>query len=85
MERLPYLYFTQAALKAEDGEDDEVGQLENLRRTPRIKSEGDAGRKSRRFSTGMPNKSGGMNKLNSAPSLTEAADEYQQRKMKLKE
>ncbi|XP_052231213.1 uncharacterized protein LOC127844790 isoform X4 [Dreissena polymorpha] len=81
----------ESALKAEDGEDDEVGPLENLRRMPRIKSEASNERKSRRYSTGVtPNKSsGGMSKQSSAPSLVDvdqkAAEEYNRRKMKLKE
>ena len=65
--------------------------MENLRRTPRIKSDGDGQRKSRRFSTGvMPNRNSlGMSvegnehsPLNKSALL---AEEYNKRKQKLKE
>ncbi|XP_053401298.1 FH1/FH2 domain-containing protein 3-like isoform X5 [Mercenaria mercenaria] len=80
----------EAALKNEDGEEDEVGQLENLRRTPRIKSDGDIVRKSRRFSTGvMPNRSSlGSIEGNEPSTLNKSAllaEEYNKRKQKLKE
>ena len=80
-----YCFPVQAALKNEDGEEEEIGQLENLRRTPRTKAEGDV-RKSRRYSTGvMPGRQGKQNsafldKINACP-----AEEYSQRKTKLKE
>lgn len=74
-------------MKSEDGDDDEFAQQENLRRTPRIKSDGDNVRKSRRFSTGlMPNKGVPMNKT--SPLLKGKigpAEEYNLRKQKLKE
>ncbi|WAR11395.1 FHOD3-like protein [Mya arenaria] len=44
----------ETALKAEDGEEDEVGNLDSLRRTPRIKAGGTAERKSRRRGALMP-------------------------------
>ncbi|XP_052817024.1 uncharacterized protein LOC128243349 isoform X3 [Mya arenaria] len=82
----------ETALKAEDGEEDEVGNLDSLRRTPRIKAGGTAERKSRRFSTGvMPGKGeqGGMSKQNSAPMLQDvdrkAAADYLKRKARLDE
>ncbi|XP_061197952.1 FH1/FH2 domain-containing protein 3-like isoform X3 [Saccostrea echinata] len=73
----------EAALKAEDGEDDgSQSQVENLRRTPRIKSEGEMGRKSRRFSLGTgPNR---LAKSRSVPEL-QPAEEYKLRKEKQKE
>ncbi|KAL4234472.1 formin y 2 domain containing [Mactra antiquata] len=76
----------EAALKSEDGDEDDIAQLENLRRTPRIKSDSDNVRKSRRFSTGpAPNKPA-MNKT--SPLLKGKvcpAEEYNQRKQRLKE
>ena len=74
----------QGALKLEDGDDDEIGQMDSLRRTPRIKAEGDV-RKSRRFSTGVGPNRDGLNKTHSAPSKMCVADEYHQRKNRLKE
>nr|XP_022343255.1 FH1/FH2 domain-containing protein 3-like isoform X8 [Crassostrea virginica] len=73
----------EAALKAEDGEEDgDQSQVENLRRTPRIKAEGELGRKSRRFSLGTgPNK---LSKSRSVPEL-QPAEEYKLRKEKQKE
>ncbi|XP_056013907.1 FH1/FH2 domain-containing protein 3-like isoform X5 [Ostrea edulis] len=73
----------EAALKSEDGEEDgDQSQMENLRRTPRIKSEGEMGRKSRRFSLGTgPSK---MAKSKSVPEL-HPAEEYKLRKEKQKE
>ena len=56
------------------------------RRTPRIKSEEESGRKSRRFSTGM---APGKNKANNAAFLNQddvcPAEDYKTRKMKMKE
>lgn len=76
-------FYHQASLKAEDGEDDEVGQMDSLRRTPRIKAEGDV-RKSRRFSTGVnPNRD--SRGKNSASPKKCIAEEYSQRKNRLKE
>nr|XP_034337878.1 FH1/FH2 domain-containing protein 3 isoform X13 [Crassostrea gigas] len=73
----------EAALKAEDGEEDgDQTQVENLRRTPRIKAEGEMGRKSRRYSLGTgPNK---LHKSKSVPDL-HPAEEYKIRKEKQKE
>jgi len=85
-----HIHLLQSALRAEDGEEEDVGALEHLRRTPRIKAEGSNERKSRRFSTGVtpgkPNQ--GMNKHTSAPALQDivdqkAANDYQQRKARL--
>ncbi|KAL3860751.1 hypothetical protein ACJMK2_010826 [Sinanodonta woodiana] len=75
----------EAALKAEDGEEDgEIGQLESLRQTPRIKSEEESGRKSRRFSTGvMP-----VRREKFPPTIENTkcpAEDYKQRKNRMKE
>ncbi|XP_060077995.1 uncharacterized protein LOC132557517 isoform X2 [Ylistrum balloti] len=78
----------EAALRNEDGEEDgDMSQLESLRRTPRIKSDQDSVRKSRRFSMGTGPKK--MNKSKSAPALPaediNPAEEYMKVKQKSKE
>lgn len=78
-------------MKNEDGEEENIGQMDSLRRTPRIKSDGDSVRKSRRFSTGVVPGRGsfGMSVEGNEPaSLNKSAclaEEYNKRKQKLKE
>ncbi|XP_021375853.1 uncharacterized protein LOC110464783 isoform X2 [Mizuhopecten yessoensis] len=79
----------EAALRYEDGEEEDadLSQLDSLRRTPRIKSDQDSVRKSRRFSMGTGPKK--MNKSKSAPALPaeeiDPANEYMKVKQKSKE
>ncbi|KAL5021177.1 hypothetical protein ScPMuIL_000332 [Solemya velum] len=70
----------EAGLKHEDGEDN--AQLDNLRRVPRIKSEDELGRKSRRFSMGSNQISLLKNKNESQ---MQPAEEYSMRKQRGKE
>ncbi|KAK3086683.1 hypothetical protein FSP39_021897 [Pinctada imbricata] len=79
-----------AALKAEDGEEEgDQSHTENLRRTPRTKSDLDSVRKSRRYSHGSGPR--GMGKSKSVPALSKAEEEilpheaYRQTKQRQKE
>ncbi|KAJ8302606.1 hypothetical protein KUTeg_019002 [Tegillarca granosa] len=80
----------EASIMHEDGEeDDEVAKIDSLRRTPRIKSDADGERKSRRYSMGTGPKKA-MQKSKSVPALkqeedVDLADQYRDKKLKNKE
>ncbi|KAL8613903.1 hypothetical protein ACOMHN_032893 [Nucella lapillus] len=82
LDLLTQFHIYECALKQEDGEDlSEISQLENLRRTPRMKSEGEV-RRSKRLTV-----LGKMLKTQSAPVLPRApeespAEQFQRRRQK---
>ncbi|XP_064598938.1 uncharacterized protein LOC135465600 isoform X3 [Liolophura sinensis] len=78
----------EASLKHEDGQDN-VKQVENLRQTPRIRSEEEMGRKSRRYSSGTPPSQQRLQQQQGRPLPTQyetkPEDEYRDRRNKAKE